>query len=406
MAGPITWRSLQPSADAQTAANLLAASQRSINGAFDPFQKIIQQQEAFASEQAGMVREGNKQAFLDALSQAKTPEDLATLQGSGQLQTLQARLTAQDRGAVRGADEARLAGLRQQVTAGQQFDENQVLFNQRQAEDQAAQLIAMNTPEARAQAQEIINTDLTRNRAKFQSAMSAAAVAATERDRATTKFGWDGQEEGRKAAKAKREAEAATVDNTYKTTLTAASEAARVASVSQQEVAKQQLAAAAANAKAEAQTKFLKESGNVYSDGVFNPNDTQTLNEMMVKNGIGDSPGERQAIIRRLQQMGGEVELQYVDGNNKLATKKVPIPMSLVKSSILGSSDQTMNWWNEGWANEMEANLKKSMRQVGEKQLPDGRVYKQNSTVFDFDQYMQTRMQAAENPAVSGGKKK
>lgn len=191
----ITWRSLAPTADAATGANLLAAAQRSGNLAFDPFKKILADQEAFAASQAAGVREGNKQAFLTALQGAKTPEEVAALQASGQLQELQSRLTPQDLAAVRGADEARVAGLRQQITTGQQFDDGQLLRSQRTLEgDILSDISAGKLIQARAALAE--SPDLV-NRAKLLALVTDAEKANEERNWTKTQREWTTQNNNR-----------------------------------------------------------------------------------------------------------------------------------------------------------------------------------------------------------------
>lgn len=389
----ITWRSLSPTADAATGANLLAAAQRSGNLAFDPFKKILADQEAFAASQAAGVREGNKQAFLTALQGAKTPEEVATLQASGQLQELQSKLTPQDLAAVRGADEARVAGLRQQITAGQQFDDGQVLRGQRNLEDDIASDIAAGRFHA-ARAT-ILESPQLANKAKFVSALAQAEKQArkdaVDAERAAVKF-------EREGTKFDREGEAHVVDLTYKSALADQAEQntenARVA----REQAARAAEAAIANAQADAQTRFLKESGNVYSDGVFNPNDTQGLIELMTKNGIGNDADARAAIIKRLAGLGQEIELPYVNDKNELDKKKVSIPLSLVKQAILGANGGLFFNSDNDFADSAEENLRAAMKKVVDAQLGDGRSYKQNKAVADFATYMNSRIKAAENP--------
>jgi hypothetical protein len=141
MAGPITWRTINGPDPAAALAPMVAA-QRSIDGAFDTFQRVIQQREAFQGQQAAAVREGNKQAFLDALQGARTPEEVEALRASGQLDALAARLTPENRAAVRGADEARLMGTRQLLQSGQAFEETQMVRAQKPIVDQVSTLLA------------------------------------------------------------------------------------------------------------------------------------------------------------------------------------------------------------------------------------------------------------------------
>lgn len=141
MGSPITWRTVAGPSPAQ-ALDPLLASQRTFGSAFDAFNRVLAQREAFAAEQAAGVREGNKQAFLDALQQAATPEAVEALKASGQLEALKGRLTPENLAAVRGAEDARLAATRQQVLAGQQYGDTQTLRDQRGLEDSLSSALA------------------------------------------------------------------------------------------------------------------------------------------------------------------------------------------------------------------------------------------------------------------------
>lgn len=194
MAGPITWRNVAPSADANTAAQLLLASQRSINNALDPLQKIVQDQSAFGAQQAATVREGNKQAFLDALAGAKTPEQLEALRTSGNLDALRSKLTPEGLAAVRGADEARLTGLRQQVVAGQQFDETQIARSERPKLDHYASLVAQGK---HAEAEQFLTDNQLTQEAPLYSALATAKRDKTIRERADQEYAWKVGQHGR-----------------------------------------------------------------------------------------------------------------------------------------------------------------------------------------------------------------
>lgn len=141
MGSPITWRTVAGPSPAQ-ALDPLLASQRTFGSAFDAFNRVLAQREAFAADQAAGVREGNKQAFLDALQQAVTPEAVEALKASGQLEALKSRLTPENLAAVRGAEDARLAATRQQVLADQQYGDAQTLRGQRGLEDSLSSALA------------------------------------------------------------------------------------------------------------------------------------------------------------------------------------------------------------------------------------------------------------------------
>jgi len=122
MGSPITWRNVD-GPNLAAAAQPLALAGQSVNNAFDQFNRVIQQRQAFSDNLAATAQDTVKQNYLDALALAKSPEQLAALQASGQLDDLQAGMTAQTRGAIRGADDARLASVRTNESAANTFND-------------------------------------------------------------------------------------------------------------------------------------------------------------------------------------------------------------------------------------------------------------------------------------------
>lgn len=365
---------------------------RGISSGFDKLGQVLADREAANQGVIDRGRESDKQGFLGMLDEAKTPEAMRALQLSGVLdQRLQA-LDPRSQAAVRGAGDARMTSLQQQTTAARTFDDSTRTLTERPILDQANALKA-NQDYAGLRALAAANPQVR--------GLSAVIEGATAAEQAKTKFGWD------ERAAAHTEA-LRPLDIKAKETSIAASEANMANAQDARELAKEQLASARKSATAAAATQFLRESGNPYVDGPLTPASTEELSAMMVKAGIGgnddDAADKRQKIIERLGKLS-EVDLEYIDKDNKKATRKVPVPLGLVKQAILGSGDKFWSW-NEGWADTMEANLKKSMKTLMPLKTEDGREYTQNKAVFDFDQYMQTRMAVAENPVVKGGKSK
>ena len=122
MSRPITWQNVNGPSLAPAGAALNAA-QSSFNGGFDQLQNILRQRELTEAANAGVLQENSKQAFLDTLHSARTPEELAALQASGKLDEMRGGLSAQSRAAVRGAEEGRLTALRQSAVATNNFDD-------------------------------------------------------------------------------------------------------------------------------------------------------------------------------------------------------------------------------------------------------------------------------------------
>lgn len=123
MAAPITWQNVNEPSGARAAAPILQGAVQGVNGAFDIFSRLIQQRQGIDQANAAAIDDANKQVYLDRLASAKTPEELAALQASGQLDTLRQGLTATARGAVRGADEARTTSVRQNTVAENEFND-------------------------------------------------------------------------------------------------------------------------------------------------------------------------------------------------------------------------------------------------------------------------------------------
>jgi hypothetical protein len=140
--GAITWRSLMSDQPHAQASNILGSAQSSFGSAFDALQRVLGQHQSFQAQQAADVQEGIKQAYLDQLAGAKTPEELAALQASGGLSALASRMTNANRGVVRGAEDTRLSGIRQAITAGQEYDSKQRAVAEEPIREMARGLIA------------------------------------------------------------------------------------------------------------------------------------------------------------------------------------------------------------------------------------------------------------------------
>ncbi len=184
MAAPITWRNVE-AANLTQAAIPLAYSQQSINSAFDSFNNIIKQREAVAQSNTGVLQEADKQNYLDQLSQAKNPEQLAELQRSGLLDTLRGSLSPQARASVRGADEARLTSLRQQSTAANAFNDSEIDRMERPIIERVAALReAGDLKGARA----LLEQENLRNESALYASLSAAERTKTMQEREATNF--------------------------------------------------------------------------------------------------------------------------------------------------------------------------------------------------------------------------
>lgn len=110
MGTPITWRNVE-AVNPAAAAQPMQAATGTINGAFDIFNKIIQQRQAVDAGNVQVMDEVSKQNYLDRLQQETTPEGMAALVASGELDAARQALSAAARNSVRPAAEARTASL-------------------------------------------------------------------------------------------------------------------------------------------------------------------------------------------------------------------------------------------------------------------------------------------------------
>jgi hypothetical protein len=138
----ITWRELVGPAD-NGAFRALGAAGETLNGGFDALGKVITQRQAAAQVQADTGREANVAAYLDRVQQANTPEALAALQGSGELDALRGKVDPRDLARIRGADETRLSSVRKNTVDAQAFTDAQTIWENRDLVNQAQALFAV-----------------------------------------------------------------------------------------------------------------------------------------------------------------------------------------------------------------------------------------------------------------------
>ena len=395
MAGPITWRTVQ-GASLADASRPLEVAQRTISGAFDSLGGLVKEQQAINQATIDREDDANVQSFLNRLQAVKSPEEMAALQASGELGTMMSALKPKQQAMVRGADDVRTNSLMQQVTARNAFETQAKTAQYAPIKDRALSL-SMAGDKAGALALLEQNPGMP-GQADIHRAITTDDQSRMRWDRDRKKWSWE--DANQKHTESLRSLQRDQAEESL-----AASRENREVSRENRELLADQREAATAAAKLEAERQFLKDSGNIYSEGVLTANDSQELMEMMVKNGIGDDNGERQAIIKRLLDMG-ELDAKYIGEDGKPSSKKIPIPKGLAKQAILGSQDQWVNGWNQGFANSAEENLRNSLLGVREMTTPDGRPYKQNSAVFDYDAYMQNRVGAAKTPAPVATKRK
>ena len=152
MGTPITWRNVSSDNNPAAISSVFDAATRNLTGGLGALGGILDKSQTVQDNNVKALDEAAKNAYLDQLAGAKTPEALAALQASGQLDAARLGLSAASRGAVRGADEARTTTLRTNDTAAFDFNtklRERVELPQIQAINAD---IAIGTPESLARA--------------------------------------------------------------------------------------------------------------------------------------------------------------------------------------------------------------------------------------------------------------
>jgi hypothetical protein len=184
MSNPITWQNVQGRSPAEALQPLLA-SQGSINGAFDAFQNILAQREAVDAANRQSQQDGARQMFLSALQAAKTPEELAALRASGQLDQFRSGLDANNRTKLLDAEDQRLAGIRQGIVTSNDFNASQRALAEAPLADALKTRIALgDTAGVRA---ELPGASLA-NKSGIAATLAAAEQAAVQRAREAKTF--------------------------------------------------------------------------------------------------------------------------------------------------------------------------------------------------------------------------
>ena len=405
MATPITWQNVNAPSQSD-ALRGMALAQQGITGGFD---KLGEALKSYETGQQATWKKQDDAATQDVLGRIYSAQDLGAfnaLSQSGALDQATAANGARiDRAAVNALRDGRTATLQQRGTADMAY--NDAMTNATQAPIvREIQALMIKDPKA-AQARLDANPDLLKV-FELAQGIDRQSNELTVRKRADAEETRRVTEEAQRALLRPIEVDSKKLGLVATQAQINASNATVAAAADARALTKKQLAAAEKSAQAAANTQFLKESGNIYSDGILTPDSSEELSALMIKNGIGgtgsDAPLKRQKIIDRLRTLPG-VEVEYINENNKLDKKTIPMPMGLVKQAILGASDKFFSW-NEGYADTVEDSLKASMKNLVPIKTPTGGSYAQNKAVFDFDAYMKTRIKAAENPVVPGGKKR
>jgi len=137
----ITWRNVESKSNSEVSQGYAAAT-NGINAGLKGLVDTFGQYETGLKKDAEYADNTRVQGFMDRLQQAKSPEEMAALQASGELDQFRAGMTPDALAKVRGAGEARTSSLMQQATVGQTFQDQQTERDQRPQKDHLKSLIA------------------------------------------------------------------------------------------------------------------------------------------------------------------------------------------------------------------------------------------------------------------------
>jgi hypothetical protein len=381
MAGPITWRTVNGPSLAE-AGRPMESAQRSFDNAFTGLGGVLKQQEATDQANWNQVKENNTQNFLNKLYSAQGAEGFKALQDSGELDRMLAANGAQiDRAAARSAMDGRLSTLQNRDT--QAITYKNTMLDDAQANDvRRINTLALTDPAA-ASAELAKNPDL---RKSFEIAKNIDSSAQTqvERQRAKDRFGFDINDEQRKAAEeaqrallrplAVQEAKGK-VDNIslqqeqLRAQINQANNASAASreSVLNSQANRKRLEDEAGRA-VERQRLATALEGNMYAEGVYKDSNTVDLAKIMKDYSIGgkdeDAGKVRSDITKRLNKLAREgIKVAGPDGK----TETLPIPLGAVKAALLASTD---SWGPDNFGSSFERELKNRMQGVRPSSAP------------------------------------
>lgn len=369
MAQPITWQTINAPSFGE-ANRLMGLAQQSILGAFDGAKTALADSQAFDKELWKRQDQDATQDVLGKIYQAQTVDQMSALNQSGVLdQGVAANGARIDRAAVNALRDGRVSTLQNRDT--QAITYKNTMLDDAQANDvRRINTLALTDPAA-ASAELAKNPDL---RKSFEIAKNIDASAQTqvERQRAKDRFGFDVNEEQRKAAEeAQRQLlRPIAVQQAQDTLLNGPS--TRAAQAAQTTLARAQAGAIASKAEDEAAARqgdidrkllatALKD--NPYAGGVLTPGSAEELAKLAntTKLGSGGSPEKLAKTMERLTKIANEgIEVQVEGADGKTISKKIPVPLELAKAALLGSSDTLLSW-NEGYADTFQNTIEKRM---------------------------------------------
>lgn len=393
MAQPIRWDNINGSGLSE-ASRPLEAAQRSFLGAFDTIGNTLQQRQQMEDANWQTTRTNNTNAFLDAVSKFRTPEELRAAQAQGgALDQLRQQFGNQvDPTAVRGAADARVATLQQQA-------QQELAYNHMMTDERVAPL-----------ADKFKQASLSGDKAGMEAAQAEYAKLggrdlaglvsyADQRNQQVVQRGRDTTTFDNQVRKANDEHGMVDVNKQVARANIAQSLAGVRASDSQVRMndfnisnTERATNAAVAAGRAAATKLALKEAGNMYADGVYNGTQADELLANLTKNNIGDNVEDRVNMVKYLNKLQKEgVEITAPDGTK---TKIRDLPYSAVQAAALGSSD---SWWRVGWNTGAAKDLKENLTEILQSQYTDDKGNGHSKALDDLGAFNQAIQNARQN---------
>lgn len=340
-----------------------------MNAGFKDAQGLLDSMASAESAKAASADNALTQKFLDRLAGFTSVDQVNAFRGSAEANALHEQLSSDSKAKVRGGFDARVAQLQQQATAAQQtttnkqaFDLSQLRESQRGIVDKHAELVANGDFEAARALRE-------GNRSLVD--LGAMANHATLAERAWLEQGQRDQEVALKLSDHKFRQEMQPLEK-ERTVLGIDALKQAAADVKKREALLEgQRAAEVLQSRISGMERDMNDKGNAYREGVWSPSRARELTQILVSNGIGENPEQRQKLVKMFSDMGDGYTKETTDPvTGKVTKEKQTIPFSVVVASALGANNKLFNFgWNDGYAKSAKENFINAMEQADVRKL-------------------------------------
>lgn len=404
----ITWRTLNGGSPVE-ALGALNSAENSFSNGFGGVRDSLKQFQATDAANWQQTKLNNTNDFMAQLRAIDTPEKMAEAQKSGLLDALRSGYGAQvDANTIGVAQDGRMGILQDRAIRAGEFQDATKKRLEAPLRDQA-QLLYASGDKAGGDAFVAAHPELT-DRSGLKVFGNTQDRQFTTDKRETTRFGWDDQNQGFKAAEAGRAA------NLGPLQLQQARENILNARDSRATNAVQRDAAIAATKLSKSSYETQQEQkvidrakakmagvleGTTYADGIYNAKDIEGNFALMKMAGVGGGDLTKQRnVMEKLADIQNSGGVEIVTGTGKDAkTQKVPLSNAMVKAALAASSDPFFTaGWNRGPANSVEDIIKEMAKTTIDLPGADGSAVPTNKLLVDFQAYGSARRAAFPTP--------